>query len=131
MLQLKYTLSVSFLLASALLSACSTTHEPRATILDDERRAAEKAYYKPRTEIERQAYEEGVREVLIDMKGKMRARDRFTWDAPIIECGVQIPARVVNGMLIPSHEQCVQIAPGRWTEEAPTYLPILGGNGNE
>lgn len=131
MLQRKYTLGVSILLASVFLTACSTKYEPRSTILDDEHRAAEKAYYKPRTEIERQAYEEGVREVLIDMKGKMRARDRFTWDAPIIECGVQIPARVVNGMLIPSHEQCVQIAPGRWTEEAPTYLPILGGNGNE
>lgn len=131
MLQLKYTLSVSVLIASVMLSACSTTQEPRETILDDERRASEMAYYAPRSEIERQAYEEGVREVLIDMKGKMRARDRFTWDAPIIECGVQIPARVVNGMLIPSHEQCVQIAPGRWTEEAPTYLPILGGNGNE
>ncbi len=133
MLQLKSTFSISVLLASVFItSACSTKHEPRATILDDKKRAAaEQAYYKPRTELERQAYEQGVREVLVDMKGKMRARDRFTWDAPIIECGVQIPARVVNGMLIPSHEQCVQIAPGRWTEEAPTYLPILGGKGNE
>nr|WP_012805992.1 hypothetical protein [Pseudomonas putida]ACU65276.1 unknown [Pseudomonas putida] len=82
--------------------------------------------YAPKTELERRAYEEGVTQVLTDLKGKMRARDRFTWDPPIIQCGVDIPARVQNGMLVPGHKECVQIAPGRWTEEAPTYLPVLG-----
>lgn len=106
------------------LAGCSS-YEPRETILD-EQKAPMPEMYTPKTELERQAYQEGVTQVLTDLKGKMRARDRFTWDAPIVECGVQIPARVENGMLVPSHQQCVQIAPGRWTEEAPTYLPVLG-----
>jgi hypothetical protein len=122
----KSGLTASALIAALLLAGCSS-YEPRETILDEEPAEIEELYV-PKTELERRAYEEGVQQVLIDMKGKMRARDRFTWDAPIIECGVRIPARVQNGMLVPSHEECVQIAPGRWTEEAPTYLPVLGDN---
>ncbi|KZN20612.1 MULTISPECIES: hypothetical protein [Pseudomonas] len=109
-----------------LLSACSTPYEPRETVINDQKPI--KPMREPKTALERQAYEDGVKEVLADMKGKMRARDRFSWDAPIIECGVKIPARVANGSLIPSHDECVQVAPGRWTEEAPTYLPALIGD---
>lgn len=112
--------------AACFLSGCSS-YVPRETVLQEQKPI--KPMYAPKTVLERQAYEEGVKQVLIDMKGKMRARDRFTWDAPIIECGVKIPGRVANGSLIPSHEECVQIAPGRWTEEAPTYLPLLGDSG--
>ena len=111
-------------LAAFTLGGCSS-YEPRETIVDEQPEPVVEMYT-PKTELERRAYEEGVTQVLTDLKGKMRARDRFTWDAPIVECGVQIPARVQNGMLVPSHQECVQIAPGRWTEEAPTYLPVLG-----
>jgi hypothetical protein len=104
---------------------CSSKYEPRETIID-ERAANRVELYEPATELERQAYQKGVQDVLTDLKGKMSARNRFTWESPIVECGVVIPARVMNGTLIPSHEECVQIAPGRWTEEAPTFLPVLG-----
>lgn len=119
----KATLIIPFAL---LCSGCASSYEPRESILD-EAKAMEKPKSKaPQSVQEKRAYEKGVQDVLIDMKGKMRARDRFTWDAPIVQCGVQIPGRVVNGMLVPSHEECVQIAPGRWIEEAPTFLPALG-----
>lgn len=120
------------LLKATLLSltlsvvGCSAKYEPRETIVDTQEDIAPKELYAPKTALERRAYQEGVAQVLTDMKGKMRARDRFTWDAPHIQCGVRIPGRVVNGMLIPEHNECVQIAPGRYTEEAPTYLPVLG-----
>ena len=117
---------VAALAAVCLLSACSS-YEPRETVINDQKPIT--PMRAPKTALERQAYEDGVKEVLADMKGKMRARNRFTWDAPIIECGVKIPARVANGALVPSHEECVQVAPGRWTEEAPTYLPLLGESG--
>lgn len=117
----------AFLLILALLGAgCSAKYEPRETIVDAQKDTAPKELYTPKTELERRAYQEGVAQVLTDMKGKMRARDRFTWDAPHIQCGVKIPGRVVNGMLIPEHLECVQIAPGRYTEESPTFLPVLG-----
>lgn len=111
-----------------LCAACSSKYEPRESIVDQAKEAEKPKIAAPQTVQERRAYEKGVQDVLIDMKGKMRARDRFTWEAPIIQCGVTIPGRVVNGMLIPSHDECVQIAPGRWIEEAPTYLPALGAN---
>ncbi|MBK3920036.1 hypothetical protein EGJ28_16660 [Stutzerimonas xanthomarina] len=114
-------------LALALAAGgCSSKYEPRETILDEANTRNAKPMYAPKTELEKRAYEEGVSQVLLDMKGKMRARNRFTYDAPLVECGLRMPARVVNGMLMPSHETCVQIAPGRYTEEAPTFLPELG-----
>lgn len=123
----KAALLVPIALACA---GCSSKYEPRESIIDEAKAEAlaKPKIVAPQSVQERRAYEKGVQDVLIDMKGKMRARDRFTWEAPIIECGIQIPGRVVNGMLVPSHEECVQIAPGRFIEEAPTYLPALGKN---
>lgn len=124
---LKKLRNVALLVPICVLSAaCSSKYEPRESIVEEAKAAREVQKKAPETVLERQAYERGVQDVLTDMKGKMRARDRFTWEAPIIQCGVQIPARVINGMLIPAHNECVQIAPGRWIEEAPTFLPVLG-----
>lgn len=121
--------NAALLMTIALVCAgCSSKYEPRESIIDEAKAQEKPKIAAPQSVQERRAYEKGVQDVLIDMKGKMRARDRFTWEAPIIECGVQIPGRVVNGMLVPSHEECVQIAPGRFIEEAPTYLPALGKN---
>lgn len=112
------------LIAFSLMGGCSS-YEPSETILDEKPKPVV-PMYAPQTALERKAYEEGVNQVLVDMKGKMRAREPFTWENPIVDCGVEIPARVVNGSLIPSHVTCVQVAPGNWTEEAPTFLPVLG-----
>ncbi len=114
--------------AAIALAGCSSKYEPRESIVDDAKAAEKEKIVAPQSVLERQAYEKGVQDVLIDMKGKMRARDRFTWEPPIIQCGVEVPGRVVNGMMVPTHEECVQIAPGRWIEEAPTFLPALGAN---
>lgn len=124
----KKLLNIMFVLPVVLASGCSSTYEPRESILDEQKTREQVKISAPQTVQERRAYEKGVQDVLVDMKGKMRARERFTWEAPIIQCGVQIPGRVVNGMLVPSHEECVQIAPGRFIEEAPTYLPALGAS---
>lgn len=121
--------NAAFVISTAiLLTGCASKYEPRESIVDEAKATEKVKISAPQTVLERQAYEKGVQDVLIDMKGKMRARDRFTWEPPIIQCGVQIPGRVVNGMMVPTHEECVQIAPGRWIEEAPTFLPALGAN---
>lgn len=124
----KKLLNIALVLPVLLASGCSSNYEPRESIVDEQKAKQQVKISAPQTVQERRAYEKGVQDVLVDMKGKMRARDRFTWEAPIIQCGVQIPGRVVNGMLVPSHEECVQIAPGRFIEEAPTYLPALGAS---
>lgn len=124
----KKLLNIVITLPVLLAAGCSSNYEPRESIVDEQKAKEQVKISAPQTVQERRAYEKGVQDVLVDMKGKMRARDRFTWEAPIIQCGVQIPGRVVNGMLVPSHEECVQIAPGRFIEEAPTYLPALGAS---
>lgn len=127
-MSMKLLNTITLMSITLLLTACSDKYEPRESILDESRAEVRPKIEAPQTVQEQRAYEKGVKDVLTDMKGKMRARDRFTWDAPIIQCSVRIPGRVVNGMLVPSHEECVQIAPGRWTEEAPTFLPVLGAS---
>lgn len=123
----KFAAVAAYMLMAA---GCSDKYEPRETIVESAKPPM-KEMYTPKTVLERRAYEEGVSQVLTDMKGKMRARDRNTWDAPRVQCGVKIPGRVINGMLVPEHDECVQIAPGRWTEEAPTFLPVLGDNNEQ
>lgn len=106
---------------AALLSGCSAPYEPRESIVEE----ATPQPSAKQLEIEKRAYEEGVRQTLTDLKGKMKARERFTWQPPIVQCGTKIPSRLVNGTIIPAHETCVTISPGHWTEEAPTYVPDL------
>ena len=69
--------------AFASIAACSSKYEPRESIVAEQAKPI-KPLYTPQTELERRAYEEGVTQVLTDLKGKMRARDRFTWDPPMI-----------------------------------------------
>lgn len=73
----------------------------------------------------REGYERGVYETMQDFKTKMQGRQHFVYDAPITECGVVIPARVVNGALIPRHEECVIVSPGQWVEQDSVAVPTL------
>lgn len=110
-----------------LITACSTSGEiSDKTIFEDRDSISAKPVYTPQTELERRAYQEGVEQVLADFKGKMQASEDFVYNPSKIECGVKIPARVVNGALIPAHEECVLIKPGAFKQQKSTILPSLG-----
>lgn len=79
------------------------------------------------SETERRAYAEGVREVMQDMAGKLRAQKRYVYEPSIQTCGVQVPGRIANGSYIPPHETCVIESRGRFIEREPIVLPELGG----
>lgn len=79
------------------------------------------------SEVERRAYAEGVREVMQDMAGKLRAQKRFVYEPSVQTCGVQVPGRIANGSYIPPHETCVIESRGRFIERSPVVLPEIGG----
>lgn len=79
------------------------------------------------SETERRAYAEGVREVMQDMAGKLRAQKRFVYEPSTQTCGVQVPGRIANGSYIPPHETCVVESRGRFIEREPVVLPEIGG----
>lgn len=78
-------------------------------------------------ETERRAYAEGVREVMQDMAGKLRAEKRYVYEPSVQTCGVQVPGRIANGSYIPPHETCVIESRGRFIEREPVVLPEIGG----
>lgn len=75
--------------------------------------------------VQQQAYEAGVKDVLQDMKGKLQGTERFVYQPPQVECGVRVPAQVIDGALYPSHETCVTVAPGQWIEQELVNLPDM------
>lgn len=69
------------------------------------------------------AYRKGVTDTLEEFEGRMRARQGFTYEPPIIEY-VDMPAQVMNGALYPRHKAPVIISPGRWIESNGVPVPI-------
>lgn len=69
------------------------------------------------------AYRRGVTDTLEEFQGRMRARQGFTYEPPIIEY-VEMPAQVMNGALYPRHKAPVIVSPGRWVETNGVPVPI-------
>jgi len=70
----------------------------------------------------RRAYQQGVRDTLRDLKGRMRAEQHFTYEPPIVE-HVEVPAQVTNGAFYPAHKTPVIVSPGQWKERNGIALP--------
>jgi len=70
----------------------------------------------------RAAYEAGVRQTLNDFKGRMQAREVFTYEPPMVEY-VKMPAQIINGQLRPSRIEPVLISPARVIENNGILLP--------
>jgi hypothetical protein len=104
---------------------CAQQEISDKTIFTDRNNNPQVPLYVPESEAERRAYAQGVKQVLEDFKGKMQASESFVYEPGVIECGVKIPGRVVNGALIPSHEECVLIKPGAHKLQQSVLLPSL------
>lgn len=68
-----------------------------------------------------EAYEQGVRDVLQDMRGRLAANNDYVFMPPIKECGVWIPTQTINGVVVPAHETCVVYAPGYYVKKENLY----------
>jgi hypothetical protein len=70
----------------------------------------------------REAYKQGVSDVLEDFKGRMRAQEGFVYEPTLIEY-VEMPAAVHNGAMYPTHKVPVIVRRGRWIERNGVALP--------
>jgi len=77
------------------------------------------------SERDKQAYSQGVRHILEDVKGKMHGSEAFIFEPGIIECGITVPGRALNGMVIPRHEQCLLVRPGSYELRNPINVRQL------
>lgn len=86
---------------------------------------------KPASEAEvyRKAYEAGVRDTLQEYKQRMRAREQYVFEPPVMQ-EVWVPARIVGGTFYPAHYEKVIVKPGRWVEENGLPAPESTGRGS-
>ncbi len=70
----------------------------------------------------REAYERGVRDVLEDYRGRMRASEHFVYEPPVIEY-VDMPAEIRSGALYPSRSEPVIISPGGYRSQQGITVP--------
>lgn len=111
------------MIAAAMLLAVGCASQPesqRQTVSRSEMEAQ-------LSETERRAYAEGVREVMQDMAGKLRAEKRYVYEPSVQTCGVHVRGRIANGSYIPPHTTCVIESRGRFIEREPVVLPEIGG----
>lgn len=118
----KYTLAILFVLVIA--TGCSTSGTiDEKSIFDEE--GNEIITDEPSTLVESKAYAKGVEDTMADFKSKFQATKRFVYEPAIVECGVEMPAEVINGMLKPRREECIQIRPGGFIENGNVVYPNL------
>ncbi|MEQ9223828.1 MAG: hypothetical protein RJQ08_11525 [Salinisphaeraceae bacterium] len=68
------------------------------------------------------AYRRGVADTMEEFRGQLHGQRGFVWEEPVVEM-VEMPARVINGALVPRHMSPVVISPGRWVESNGVDLP--------
>jgi hypothetical protein len=65
----------------------------------------------------KKAYDEGFRAgkaiIAVEFRTKSELNQPYVWKPPMIS-DVDMPARVVNGVMIPAHRELVIVRPGHW-----------------
>lgn len=78
----------------------------------------------PSSDLKQKAYEEGFRmgmkSVATEFRTKEEMNKPYVWRPPLVS-DVDMPARIVNGVMIPAHREPVIVSPGHWirTENVP------------
>lgn len=74
--------------------------------------------------VEIDSYAKVAEQIMWDWRGKMTARDGFTYVPPIRKCGIDIPGyKYGHAIVLPSKNACIDIAPGHYINEATIYVP--------
>ncbi len=67
----------------------------------------------------KKAYDEGFRVgkeiIAVEFRTRSELNQPYVWKPPMIS-EVDMPARVVNGVMIPAHRELVIVRPGYWVE---------------
>ena len=108
---------------AVILSGCAAAVAPEVEITSAENQeitAATCPY--PRTqqascEELKRSYDEGFRAgkeiIATEFRTRSELNQPYVWQPPMIS-DVEMPARIVNGMMIPAHRELVIVRPGYW-----------------
>ena len=71
----------------------------------------------PSSDLKQQSYEEGfrmgIRSVATEFRTKEEMNKPYVWRPPLVT-EVDMPARIVSGVMIPAHTEPVIVSPGYW-----------------
>jgi hypothetical protein len=127
----KIFLAVSAAVLCLWISGCTTepskdtlqAQQAEADKVSNEESDARKRYQPADPNFYKRAYQDGVRDTLREYKSRMRARETFVYEPPILQ-EVWIPGRVIGGTFYPGHAEKVIVAPGQWVEENAIPAPV-------
>jgi len=75
----------------------------------------------------KRSYDEGLRAgkeiVAAEFRTRSELNQPYVWQPPMIS-EVDLPARVVNGMMIPAHRELVIVRPGYWVRTESLFQPV-------
>jgi hypothetical protein len=117
--------TIAIVSMTTVLTACGTTItvDEDASIMNSELSSEPT---RNMTDLEIQAYEAGVQDVINDFKGKMDSGKRYVVRRPIVDCNVTIPSRVIGGIYYPEHQGCLEFAPGDIKQKDDIQMPHIG-----
>lgn len=126
---------IVIIMSSIALAGCSASrsqdsllaHKEAEDIATKEESTSRKRYEPAEPGFYKRAYEEGVRDTMREFKSRMRAREQFVWEPPIVQ-EVWVPGRVLGGTFYPAHNEKVIVSPGRWIEENGVPAPDVRAN---
>lgn len=71
----------------------------------------------PPSDLKQKSYEEGfrvgIKSVATEFRTKEEMNKPYVWRPPLVS-EVDMPARIVNGVMIPAHTEPVIVSPGYW-----------------
>lgn len=77
------------------------------------------------------AYARAAEQIMWDWRGKMQARDGFTYIPPVRECGVKVGGYQYGGAFVLPTTTCIDRAPGHYIDESTIYVPAPNMKGDK
>lgn len=75
----------------------------------------------------KRSYDEGFRAgkeiIAAEFRTRSELNQPYVWQPPMIS-DVEMPARIVNGMMIPAHRELVIVRPGYWVRTESLFQPV-------
>lgn len=118
---------------AAMLTGCAAAVAPDREIASTENQeiATVTCPYlrtqQPSCEKLKRSYDDGFRAgkeiIAAEFRTRSELNQPYVWQPPMIS-DVDMPARVVNGMMIPAHRELVIVRPGYWVRTESMFHPV-------
>ena len=118
---------------AAMLTGCAAAVAPDREIASTENQeiaAATCSYLRTQQascEELKRSYDDGFRAgkeiIAAEFRTRSELNQPYVWQPPMIS-DVDMPARIVNGMMIPAHRELVIVRPGYWVRTESMFHPV-------